>query len=175
MNGHRHQINKSGNQQLYQHFNQPDHSVLSMTVRVIEKIYHHTNDPKLSTSYRRRREEFWIKELGTAMPYGCNDKVDSVGNLSSPGCSGINVIDLFNTSERRRRSHGHRHYTSPSLHDISIGALLPHVNKPLGIHYIRTKLFGIPLSRLHTLFVQCQSNSTPDQYSPEYRLTATCT
>jgi hypothetical protein len=29
---------------------------------------------------------FWIKELGTAMPYGCNDNIKGVGNLSSPGC-----------------------------------------------------------------------------------------
>jgi hypothetical protein len=35
----------------------------------IEKIYHHTNSPILSTPYRTDRELFWIKELGTAMPY----------------------------------------------------------------------------------------------------------
>jgi hypothetical protein len=45
-----------------------------MKVRIIEKIYHHTNCPIL-TPYRTDRELFWIKELGTAMPYGCNDQV----------------------------------------------------------------------------------------------------
>jgi hypothetical protein len=30
-------------------------------------------------------ELFWIKELGTAMPYGCNNNIKGVGNLSSPG------------------------------------------------------------------------------------------
>jgi hypothetical protein len=29
----------------------------------------HTNSPILSTPYRTDRELFWIKELGTAMPY----------------------------------------------------------------------------------------------------------
>jgi hypothetical protein len=43
---------------------------LTMKVRIIEKIYHHTNSPILSTPYRTDRELFWIKELGTAMPYG---------------------------------------------------------------------------------------------------------
>jgi hypothetical protein len=43
-----------------------------MKVRIIEKIYHHTNSPTLSTPYRTDRELFWIKKLGTAMPYGCN-------------------------------------------------------------------------------------------------------
>jgi hypothetical protein len=33
-------------------------------------------------------ELFWIKELGTAMHYGCNDNIKGVGNLSSPGYLG---------------------------------------------------------------------------------------
>ena len=45
MNGHRSQINNGGNQLLYRHFNLPDHSVLSMKVRILEKIYHPTNQP----------------------------------------------------------------------------------------------------------------------------------
>jgi hypothetical protein len=53
-----------------------------MKVRIIEKIYHHTNSPILSTPYRTDRELFWIKELGTAMPYGCNDNIKGGGNLS---------------------------------------------------------------------------------------------
>ena len=49
MNGHRSSINTGGNQLLYKHFNLPDHSVLSMKVRFLEKIYHPTNSPGLST------------------------------------------------------------------------------------------------------------------------------
>ena len=44
MNGHRSQINNGGNQLLYRHFNLPDHSVLSMKVRILENIYHPTNN-----------------------------------------------------------------------------------------------------------------------------------
>ena len=61
ISGHRYQILKNGGQLLYQHFNLPDHSIISMGVIVIEKIYHHTNSPSLSTPYRREREEYWIK------------------------------------------------------------------------------------------------------------------
>jgi hypothetical protein len=61
---------------LYNHFNHSGHDrCLMMKVRIIEKIYHHTKRPKLSTPYRTDRELFWIKELGTAMPYlkiSCN-------------------------------------------------------------------------------------------------------
>jgi hypothetical protein len=79
-----------------------------MKVRIIEKIYHHTNSPILSTPYRTDRELFWIKEVGTAMLCGCNDNIKGVGNLSSPECSEINVISLFNTIPKTKRSHGHK-------------------------------------------------------------------
>ena len=87
MSGHRYEINHGSNQLLYQHFNLPDHSILSFKVRILEKIYHPSNNPSLSTPLRRQREEFWIRELGTAAPYGCNDKIYSVGNLTSLRCS----------------------------------------------------------------------------------------
>ena len=78
ISGHRFQINDNGGQLLYRHFNQPDHSIVSMRVVIIDKIYHHTNSPTLSTHFRRQREEFWIKTLGTASPYGCNDNISIV-------------------------------------------------------------------------------------------------
>ena len=68
----------------------------------------------LSTPYRTDRELFWIKELGTAMPYGCNDNIKGVGNLSSPGCNEINVMSLFNTIPRTKRSHGHKRIQHPN-------------------------------------------------------------
>ena len=121
---------------LYQHFNLPDHSILSFKVRILEKIYHPTNNPSLSTPLRRQREEFWIRELGTAAPYGCNDKIDSVGNLTSPRCSSVNVMRLFGSSQRRKRSHGHRHYSRPNFHaDVAFDTLLPYVQQPLGPSY----------------------------------------
>ena len=82
MNQHRYDARDPKYRMLYNHFNQPgDDRCLTMKVRIIEKIYHHTNSPILSTPYRTDRELFWIKELGTAMPYGCNDNIKGVGNL----------------------------------------------------------------------------------------------
>ena len=37
MSGHRYEINHGSNQLLYQHFNLPDHSILSFKVRILEK------------------------------------------------------------------------------------------------------------------------------------------
>ncbi|KAK3104459.1 hypothetical protein FSP39_002438 [Pinctada imbricata] len=92
MSGHRSKINNKGSQLLYRHFDQADHSVLSMKVRILEKIYHPTNNPNLSTPLRRNREEFWIKNLNTAAPYGCNDNISTIGNLTSPGCQSLHEI-----------------------------------------------------------------------------------
>ena len=68
----------------YQHSNQPDHSILSMRVRIIDKIYHRTNNPNLATPLRKQMEEYWIRELRGATPYGCNDKADGIRHLVLP-------------------------------------------------------------------------------------------
>ena len=156
MNGHRNGVNTSLNLVLYNHFNQADHSILSMRVRILEKIYHHTNSPKLSSPFRKQHEDFWIKELGSAMPYGCNDHIFEKGNLSSPGCSDVNVMSLFNRPDRKKRSHGHRHYHRPKSvicsstipNSETFDNLLSYMQKPLGLHHIRTSLFSFPLHNL---------------------------
>ena len=86
----------------YQHFNQPDHWILSMPLRIIEKIYHRTNNLNLATPLRIQEEDYWIRELETATPYGCNDKIDGIGILSSPTCRSMNVMDIFNSAPRRK-------------------------------------------------------------------------
>jgi hypothetical protein len=101
ISGHMFQINNGGNQLLYKHFNSPDHFILSVRVRILEKIYHHTNFPTLSTPFRRQREDYWIKNLGTAFPYGCNDNIANVGNLTSPQTNNVNVMGPFPHGERR--------------------------------------------------------------------------
>ena len=95
--GHRSGIINNVNAIVYQHFNQPDHSFLSMRVRIIKIIYHRTNNPNLATPLRRQYEDYWIRELETATPYGCNDKIDGIGILSSPTCRSVNVMNIFNS------------------------------------------------------------------------------
>ena len=81
-------------------------------------------------------------------------------------------MNLFEKTERRKRSHGHRKYNAPKFCDVSISGLLPFVQKPLGIHHIRTKLYSIPLSKLNTLYKECLENPVTDPQSNIYRLTA---
>ena len=100
MSGHRYEINHGSIQLLYQHFNLQDHSILSFKVRILAKIYHPTNNPSLSTPLGRQHEEIWIRELCTAVPYSCNDKIDLVGNLTSPRCSLVNEMRLIGSVQR---------------------------------------------------------------------------
>ena len=84
--------------------------ILWMRMQILEKVYHSSENPTLLTSLRRTRELFWIKELGTAKPYGFNDQIKGVGTLSSISCKKTNIYSLFNKQLRRKRSHGKRHY-----------------------------------------------------------------
>ena len=72
INWHRAGIIKYGQSLLYKHFRLPGHSVADMKVQILEKIYHSKENPVNIRLHRRLRELHWIKELGTAVPYGCN-------------------------------------------------------------------------------------------------------
>jgi hypothetical protein len=125
-----------------------------MTIHYIVTLYQghlavcatmQTVRPTLSIPFRRHREDYWIKNLGTAFPYGCNDNIGNVGNLTAPQTNNVNVMGLFPHRDRRNRSHGHRTYTRPTIHDVTLDSLLPYVIKKLGLHHIRTKLYSVPL------------------------------
>jgi hypothetical protein len=149
-----------------------------MKVRIIETIYHHTNSPILSTPYRTDRELFWIKEVGTAMLYGCNDNIKGVGNLSSPECSEINVISLFNTIPKTTmviKEFNIQMLKSPlnqERYKISFNDLLSNIQKPLGIHHFRTILFSLPVNYLKDLRDFGLDKGGVDPFSPKYRLSS---
>ena len=82
INGHRAGIIKDGQSLLYKHFRLAGHSVADMKVQILEKIYHSSENPVNIRLHRRLQELHWIKELGTAAPYGCNDQIKGVGTLS---------------------------------------------------------------------------------------------
>ena len=79
--------------------------------------------------------------------------------MSSPGCSEINVMSLFNNIPRTKRSHGHKRIQHPNVKKTSkprtlqdtFNDLLSNIQKPLGIHHIRTILFSLPVNYLKDL------------------------
>ena len=125
MNGHRSAIKKGGQSLIHGHFHRPDHSVYDMRVQILEKVYHSSENPTLLTSFHRTRELLWMKELGTAKPYGFNDQIKGVSTLSSISCKKTNIYSLFNKQPRRKISRGQRHYnTRAPQPDVTMSTLV---------------------------------------------------
>ena len=109
------------------------------------------------------------------MPYGCNDNIKGVGNLSNPGCNEINVMSLFNTNPIAKRTHGHtiiqksnvKKSSKPRPLQDTFNDLFSNMQKPLGIHHIRTILFSLPVNYLNDLR---DDKGGVDPFSPTYRL-----
>ena len=157
------------------HFHQPDHPVNDMTVKILEKVYHSSENPTLLTSVCRT-ELFWIKELGTAKPYGFNDQIKGVGNLSSISCKKTNIYSLFDKQLRQQRSHGKRHYNKrapqPDTTMSTLVDLVDMIEKPEGVHKINTKMFSISFPQLRCLQELALESTNFDYSSAEYRITA---
>ena len=83
------------------------------------------------------------------------------------------MIRLFGSSQRRKRSHGHRHYNRPNFYaDVAYDTLLPHVQQPLGLHHIRTKVYQLPVTNLRSLQKDDVDTKAYVPNSPEYKLVA---
>ena len=114
------------------------------------------------------------------MSYGCNDNIKGVGNLSSPGCSEINVMSLLNTIPRAKRSHGHNIIQHPNVKKSSkprtlqdtFNDLLFNIQKPLGIRHIRTILFSLSVNYHKDLRDFGLDKGGVDPFSPMYRLSS---
>ena len=55
-----------------------------------------------------QREEFWCRELGSIYPYGLNDNVRGLGNISRKLGQGLVVYTLFNRQPHKyhnRKAH----------------------------------------------------------------------
>lgn len=72
---------------LYNHFNSDNHSIADIAIMPIEEVADQLSlADKLSS-----REEFWYRELCSVYPYGLNDNVYKVGNISHLWGHGILV------------------------------------------------------------------------------------
>ena len=80
INRHRAGIIKDGQSLLYKHFCLSGHSVSDMKIQIFEKIYHSSENPVNIRLNQRLPKLHWIKELGTAAPYGCNDQIKGAGS-----------------------------------------------------------------------------------------------
>ena len=99
--GHKHCCKKKKDQILYKHFNS-DCKFDNAKFRIIDRT---TENDLLS------REDYWMKKLMSVYPFGLNDQVSQVGNMTRQNFVNFEFIDPFYRYPeiRRSRSHGIRH------------------------------------------------------------------
>ena len=104
------------------------------------------------TIRRLDRERFWMLELGTMYPYGLNDCLQDVENVShSYVQSRNNVFNLFNHHQRRKQSHGRRSNSRLNL-EITLDQLRNLYNGGQShgsLHRLQTTFHRSWLSNLH--------------------------
>ena len=94
----------------------------------IEKVELDDDEEVSLHSKRLHREDFWMRELKTIQPYGLNDNVRSVGNISKLPEEPV-VWCYFNRHKRGRKYKPRRHHSHKSHinHENPKHWLLSHV------------------------------------------------
>ena len=85
----------------------------------------------------------WMKELRTIYPYGLNERVKGIGDIST---TGLNVDSLGTSYKRNKRSHGHRSNRARHLSNWTLDSVMAlyRDDDPLGLHNLRTTAYGLP-------------------------------
>ena len=155
LSGHRSSIKKHANTFITRHFNLPGHTMDDIKIQPIEHFTQSPGETEQDVTIRRLdRERFWMLELGTMYPYGLNDRLQHVGNVShSYVRSRNNVFNLFNRHQRRKRSHGRR---SNSRRNSEITLDHNGGQGHGGLHRLRATLHSARSPNLHKLFHECE-------------------
>jgi hypothetical protein len=98
LNNHRSSLKRLTNLYLYHHFSSDGHSGDDICIMPIEEI----------PSSDRANVTYWCRELCTYYPYGLNDNVRGVGNISKQ--PGLVVNALFNRRYRKFRKRKDRRH-----------------------------------------------------------------
>lgn len=112
--GHRNSCKNKSEQILYKHFNS-DCKFENARFRIIER----TEESELLA-----REDYWIKKIMSVYPFGLNDQITGVGNMTRQNLIDFNFRDpFFMYPERRRQRNGNcnnrnRNRNKDSSHDI---------------------------------------------------------
>ncbi len=133
-------IRKSYSTLLVSHFNQAGHSINDMTIRVLEKL--NENDARLSKTKLKAKlheaEDFWIRLLVTAYPFGLNDKIKGYG-LATDICDPTiqkSAPYFCMPIPRRKRGHGVKRRTCRQRNanlSNQLEELIQNTDKPAGI------------------------------------------
>ena len=149
INGHRTTVRKKENIR-GRHFAKEGHN---FRIKIIERLIPFQGETiRDLTARREERELFWQKELGTIWPFGLNDRVKGVGNVSKKYSKIGNSSQLINAHARPNRSHGHRKHHNKSFHDyVTVNLIKDTYGRTDGLHLLRSLLYSIPLNLLSKL------------------------
>ena len=118
-NNHRNRLKQLCGLYLYHHFSSDGHTLDDISIMPIEEVVSEPDDGITLGCKRLQREEFWYRELCTIYPYGLNDNVKGVGNVSKSDGELI-VYALFNKSERKfRKRKPHRRRRRVTSNEVS--------------------------------------------------------
>ena len=102
LNGHRYSSRNSVNTYIYQHFNNHGHDFSKIKIQIIDIL-----DPELCDAHDLDLlENFWIDTLETAYPFGLNDRIKGVGNISKNQHKQNLTCYLNSRTSRCSRGHG---------------------------------------------------------------------
>ena len=103
VNNHHNRLKQLCDLYLYNHFNSDGHTIADLQIMPIEEVSLTTRDNVTLASKLLNREEYWIKEIGCLYPYGLNDNIRQLGNISDKLGQGLIVYSLFNKHNRKYR------------------------------------------------------------------------
>ena len=159
MNNHRNRLKKLSCQYLYQHFNSDGHTEDDISIVPIEEVKLTPADKISLRAKRLEREDFWYRELCTIYPYGLNDNVRKVGNVSKLGPSTV-VHALFNKQRRKFKKRQGKRHRSKVVREVifeRVDSLLAN-NKCIDFcFYVCTYIFSLQRKHLMTLLALIES------------------
>ena len=104
-----------------------------MRVQILDEDYRSPDQAKLSSPFRRDWELFWIKK----------GRVKGVGTLGSSLSGKINVYNLVNLQNRRKKSDGKVHYNKKAPQQelsMILVYIMDMIYPPEGVHHMRKKM-----------------------------------
>ena len=149
-NNHRNRLKQLCGLYLYHHFNSDGHSLDDINIMPIEEVVLEQTDGMTLPSKRLQREEYWYRELCSVYPYGLNDNVRGVGNVSKSD-ERLIVYTLFNTQKRTfRKRRLQRNKRKVNVNTVE-EQLKSRLNKYKSIDFtlsIRAYVLNLPRSKL---------------------------
>ena len=103
VNNHRNRIKRLCDDYVYDHFTSDGHTLHDVSIMPIEEVSINPNDKISIPAKLLDREEYWYTEICSIYPYGLNDNVRRVGNVSIMIGNGLNIYSMFNKQYHKSR------------------------------------------------------------------------